>query len=59
MSSSEGAGDRDASAEARLEGLGRDAVDGEVPPALTTALTDADVARATTCNVGEKRAARD
>jgi creatinine amidohydrolase/Fe(II)-dependent formamide hydrolase-like protein len=52
MSSCEAVGDRCASAQARLEGLGRDAVDGEVSPALTAELTDVNIARATTCDVG-------
>jgi hypothetical protein len=52
MSSCEAVGDRCASAQARLEGLGRDAVDGEVSPALTAELTDVNIARATTRDVG-------
>ena len=42
MSNSEEARDRGASAEASLEGLGRDAVDGEVVLGLTTRVTDVD-----------------
>jgi len=46
-------GDRCASAEARLEEPGGDAVDGEVSPVLTTQPTGVDGDRATTCDTGE------
>ena len=59
MWSCEAGGYRCASAEATLEGLGRDADDGEVSLVLTTALTDADVAQVMTCSEGGMEAARD